>query len=205
MLLLKMPRGRHVVNRHQIFYRDKAFNFRGGMYQSSLEGGKVWLQTFSFKAGASYFILSTVMLALAWSISFYIIPFIQELSTSTFIGLFLSNYLWLLSLVSRMFVILGFILLGWPLALYIVNEYQANEKGVFCKSLSLKGIVRVNINKADIRSISIRQTFLGRILGYGDIIISTNSRHFKLTGVENPSEAERILRKILQLTDEKRN
>ncbi len=164
------------------------------------EVGKTALTyTFSLKAGISYFILGGLLLLLSLFLLFVVIPFIQNLAFYSFLGLVLARYVWLVALISKILAIVGIMLLLWPLGMYLVNEYQVTEKGVFYKRLNVKGVDRTNIDRAVIKSISIRQGFLGKMLLYGDIIIITTQGTYSLVGLDNPSYVVETMRKKMKI------
>jgi uncharacterized membrane protein YdbT with pleckstrin-like domain len=103
-----------------------------------------------------------------------------------------------------LFFLLGFLSFGftWIISIYLYVQLRCIEQGVTDKRLIFKsGLIRrktEELRLGSVESIEIKQSILGRLLGYGDLLMSGISGQtvvFKF--IKNPLTVKREIEEIL--------
>jgi uncharacterized membrane protein YdbT with pleckstrin-like domain len=81
--------------------------------------------------------------------------------------------------------------------LVITNKKISGKTGLF-KTMSMDS----PLNK--IQSIKVKQDIIGKILGYGDIIVTTASGEYNFKGIGKPNDFKHILNTQIDIFDEER-
>ncbi|PJE02771.1 MAG: hypothetical protein CK427_06850 [Leptospira sp.] len=98
-----------------------------------------------------------------------------------------------------MFIIIGFITIIKPLISYLTTEIGVtNKRFIFKTGLISRDSLELNLSKVE--NVRINQSFVGRILGYGDVtIVGTGGSRAVVNFIDNP---QNLKREISSSTDE---
>jgi len=155
----------------------------------------LWAGSYSVRAGAPLYLLGALLLAVAATINWYLVPEIRRMVFYAFIGEILARYVGVIILAAYILAALGFAVVLIPVVLSTLNEYTVTEGAVTCKRFSIRGVKTQTVERKPGVKISRRQGPLAKLLNYGDIILVSESSTLVLLGVARPAEVEKIISK----------
>lgn len=96
-------------------------------------------------------------------------------------------------------VCMSFVIIGIPLLIkYMFTEYGLTNNRVVTKTGFIsRSTEEMKLSK--IETVEVKQSILGRILGYGNVIVSgTGSSHVVISRVANPLDVKKAIDKEMQ-------
>ena len=117
---------------------------------------------------------------------------------------FIVQFHWIMKLPIWLFFLLGFLTFGftWVISIYLYVKLRCIEQGVTDKRVIFKsGVIRrktEELRLGSVECVEIKQSILGRLLGYGDLLMSGISGQavvFKF--IKNPLIIKRDIESVL--------
>ena len=132
---------------------------------------------------------------------------------------FLENYFFALVIITILFISLPFLRIGseplhyfifflsliFAIALIEEPEIRRYFRTYFVTNnevIKIEGIIRkskVSIPYQNVSSVTYKKSVLGRILNFGDILISADGDKIKMIGIRNPEEVAKIIENKISL------
>jgi len=117
-----------------------------------------------------------------------ILVFILLFSLSEFSQL---QFSWIIEM---LVVLIGIYLLLEPLNERISKTYMLTDSGIIERK-GIFSIKEVNILYSKISDVRLEQSFLGRILNFGDVVISSEKYQIVMKGIRSPREIYEFVKK----------